>query len=131
MTQQEFTARTGFYPTASQFDAINAAYMNSDSDKDTFCKEWKRNGGILEYSKANAVTVSELEGKFHQIQDVLDSRIFKAFDTIDKLDTESKRRAYFCEMYQKIKAIAAEHFDNAVGVKSYKEMADTYNKFFK
>lgn len=64
MTQQEFTERTGFFPTASQFDAINAAYMDSDKDKDTFCKEWKRNGGILECSKANAVTVSELERKY-------------------------------------------------------------------
>lgn len=31
----------------------------------------------------------------------------------------------------KKKEIAAEQFDNAVGVKAYKEMADTYNKFFK
>ena len=131
MTQQEFTARTGFYPTASQFDAINAAYMASDSNKDTFCKEWKQNGGVLECSKANAVTVSELESKLRQIQWVLNSHIFKAFDAIDKLDTESKRRAYFCEMYQEIKEIAAEQFDNAVGVKTYKEMADTYNKFLK
>ena len=85
----------------------------------------------MECSKANAVTVSELERKLRQIQDVLDSSIFKAFDKIDKLDTESKRRAYFCEMYQEIKEIAAEQFDNAVGVKTYKEMSDTYNKFFK
>ena len=131
MTQQEFTQRTGFFPTASQFDAINAEYMATDTDKDTFCKEWKRKGGILEMSRENAQYVTTLEMKLREIQKVLDSRIFKAFDAIDKLDTESKRRAYFCEMYQEIKEIAAEQFDNAVGVKTYKEMADTYNKFFK
>ena len=131
MTHTEFVQRTGFYPTDAQFAEITKAYMESNEDKDDFCRHWKMYNGIVRSSKENAMKISTLERKLHQIQDVLDSRIFKAFDKIDELDTESKRRAYFCEMYQEIKAIAAEHFDNAVGVKSYKEMADTYNKFFK
>lgn len=131
MTYTEFVQRTGYYPTDEQFAEINKAYMEGDEDKDDFCRYWKTHNGIMRSSKETAAKISTLERKLHQIQDVLDSRIFKAFDAIDKLDTESKRRAYFCEMYQEIKAIAAEHFDNAVGVKTYKEMADTYNKFFK
>ncbi len=42
MTQQEFTNRTGYTPTAQEFEKINEVYMIVDDDKDTFCMKWKR-----------------------------------------------------------------------------------------
>lgn len=42
MTQQEFTLRTNVKVNDDEFDAINTVYMNSDIDKDAFCKIWKK-----------------------------------------------------------------------------------------
>ena len=40
MTQQEFTQRTNVEVSNKEFEAINEVYMNSDLDKDEFCKMW-------------------------------------------------------------------------------------------
>jgi hypothetical protein len=40
MTQQEFTQRVNVEVSNKEFEAINEVYMNSDIDKDEFCKMW-------------------------------------------------------------------------------------------
>lgn len=40
MTQQEFTKRVGMSVDATEYAAIEIVYMNSDLDKDEFCKLW-------------------------------------------------------------------------------------------
>jgi len=40
MTQQEFTQRVNVEVSNSEFEAINEVYMNSDLNKDEFCKMW-------------------------------------------------------------------------------------------
>ena len=40
MTKQEFTNRTQVEVSNEEFEAINEVYMNSDLDKDEFCKMW-------------------------------------------------------------------------------------------
>ena len=40
MTQQEFTQRVDVEVSNKEFEAINEVYMNSDLDKDEFCKMW-------------------------------------------------------------------------------------------
>ena len=40
MTQQEFTQRVNVEVSNSEFEAINVVYMNSELDKDEFCKMW-------------------------------------------------------------------------------------------
>ena len=40
MTQQEFTNRTNVEVSYNEFNAIHEVYMNSDLDKDEFCKMW-------------------------------------------------------------------------------------------
>lgn len=42
MLKQEFTDRTGYTPTEQEFEEIDALYMATDDDKDTFCMKWKR-----------------------------------------------------------------------------------------
>lgn len=42
MTQQEFTSRTGVEVTSFEFNSINEVYMNSEVDKDEFCRLWKK-----------------------------------------------------------------------------------------
>ena len=88
MTQQEFTQRTGFYPTAEQFQAIHAAYMDSDKDKDTWCKEWKRNGGVEEYSKATAVEIATLHNDIKTTKAVLNEQIREAYKLANEWNSE-------------------------------------------
>ena len=40
MTQQEFTQRVNVEVSNKEFEAINEVYINSDLDKDEFCKMW-------------------------------------------------------------------------------------------
>ena len=40
MTQQEFTQRVNVEVSNKEFEAINEVYMNSDLNKDEFCKMW-------------------------------------------------------------------------------------------
>ena len=40
MTQQEFTQRVNVEVSNKEFEAINEVYMNSDLDKDEYCKMW-------------------------------------------------------------------------------------------
>lgn len=42
MTQQEFTQRTLVAVSTKEFWAIHEVYMNSDLDKDDFCKAWAK-----------------------------------------------------------------------------------------
>ena len=77
MTKQEFTEKTGFYPSEGQFFNILQDYTESKEDKDTWCKEWVRNGGIK----------------------VLSKEIATWFDSVVK--SESGFKTLFCE-YQKM-----------------------------
>lgn len=53
MLQQEFFERTGVEVSNYEFDAIQEVYMNSDLDKDEFCKVWcKMNASRVKRAKA-------------------------------------------------------------------------------
>jgi hypothetical protein len=55
MTQQEFTQRTNVQVSNTEFDAIHEVYMNSDLDKDEFCKMWcKMNRSRVERAKEDS-----------------------------------------------------------------------------
>lgn len=62
MMIQEFEARTGFFPSQDLYNFIEAAYMESNLDKDSFCNAYKQNeGGIAEkiQHEANMATFRE------------------------------------------------------------------------
>lgn len=47
MLISEFIDRTGFRPTEDYYHTeIEPAYNRSNLDKDAWCKQWKKNGGI-------------------------------------------------------------------------------------
>lgn len=95
MTQQEFTERTGFHPTTEQFEAIHKAYLRSEKDKDEWCKEWKRNGGIELFSKESALEVDSLRKKIETTKAMLNEQITSAYKLAYKrqfeLDEAKKR----------------------------------------
>ena len=40
MTQKEFEERTGLKMTADSYTEVEQCYMNTELDKDAFCKLW-------------------------------------------------------------------------------------------
>lgn len=61
MMMSEFIERTKFEPTTAEYAEIEAEYMGCDIDKDKFCKEWVKNGGIQRLSRIRARRIEELE----------------------------------------------------------------------
>lgn len=47
MTQKEFEERTGLKLTADNYIEVETCYMNTDLDKDAFCKLWMKNPAAL------------------------------------------------------------------------------------
>ena len=57
---QEFEERTGFHPSMELYAEIEKAYMESDLDKDTFCKEYKQNKRGIAEAIARRTTLSAI-----------------------------------------------------------------------
>lgn len=47
MTQKEFEERTGLKLSADGYTEVEECYMNTDLDKDAFCKLWMENPTAL------------------------------------------------------------------------------------
>lgn len=63
MMKSEFMDRTGFEPTEAEYRDIEAEYMGCDIDKDEFCKQWKKQGGIQRLMRLRARRIEELESQ--------------------------------------------------------------------
>lgn len=63
MMMSEFIERTKFEPTAAEYAEIETEYMGCDIDKDKFCKEWVKNGGIQRLSRIRARRIEELKNQ--------------------------------------------------------------------
>lgn len=62
MLLEEFEERTGFYPSADMYDAIELAYSKYDGDKDTFCADYKANkNGLAESIQQEATLMAGKE----------------------------------------------------------------------
>ena len=60
MTQKEFEERTGLGIKAGHYSEIEQCYMNTDLDKDMFCKLWMENPTALKEIERKTVLVREL-----------------------------------------------------------------------
>lgn len=52
MTQKEFEERTELKLTADNYTEVETCYMNTDLDKDAFCKLWMKKPGSSERNRA-------------------------------------------------------------------------------
>ena len=75
MTQQEFIERTGLNVNAETYASIETVYMNTDLDKDAFCKAWKSNRSLLHEVETKTILVREL---YEQQQRMVDFLIIQA-----------------------------------------------------
>ncbi len=76
MMRSEFIERIGFEPTADEYAEIEQEYMGCDIDKDLFCKQWKKQGGIERMMRRRARRIEELEAQVAQRA--------KEYDELDK-----------------------------------------------
>ena len=60
MMMSEFIDRTGFEPTASEYEKIEKAYYDFDGDKDAFCKAFVKDDGARKLCKARAAEIDRL-----------------------------------------------------------------------
>lgn len=61
MMMSEFIERTGFEPTGEEYRAIEDEYMGCNEDKDSFCKNWKKNGCVQRLMRTRARKIEQLE----------------------------------------------------------------------
>lgn len=60
MLKKEFETRTGFFPSEEMYAEIEKAYMDTDEDKDTFCRMYKCNeNGLATKIQKKANTTSK------------------------------------------------------------------------
>ena len=124
MMMSEFIERVGFEPTAAEYQEIEREYMGCDIDKDQFCKEWKKNGGIQRLMRLRVRRIEELEAevtmkdrqydemdarycrKINQIQEDMKNKLDEAFAASDKQKEELIRvnRLYQEAMIEKAEA---------------------------
>ena len=60
MTQKEFTERTGLKLSADSYKEVEECYMNTELDKDAFCKLWMENPTALKEIEQKTVLVRRL-----------------------------------------------------------------------
>jgi uncharacterized small protein (DUF1192 family) len=60
MMIQEFESRTGFYPSQDLYSFIEAAYMESNIDKDAFCKAYKENENGMADAIARKASITKI-----------------------------------------------------------------------
>lgn len=68
MTIQEFQSRTQVSVDVSEFESITTVYMQSDVDKDTFCKMWcKMNATRVMAAKEQAMKQQTIDKVFSMV----------------------------------------------------------------
>lgn len=71
MTEKEFTDRTGYTPKDDEFIKIHEMYMNTDLDKDAFCKAWMHNKDLLAEIVKQTIIARELYQQKDSLADFL------------------------------------------------------------
>lgn len=71
MTQKEFEGRTGLVVKDVTYEEIEEVYMNTDLDKDAFCKAWISNRSLLHEVEKKTVLARSLYKKQNDMVDFL------------------------------------------------------------
>ena len=124
MTQQEFETLTQVNVNSSEFDAINRVYMDSDVDKETFCKFWCK----INKSRVLAAKVDRIEAEREAANREFAWRITTNGYTIDEMGQLADN---FFNTYEKtmLKRIGIEMQEtNAYGIPHFITVSDTLFK---
>ena len=91
MLMSEFIERTGFQPTADEYQQIEDAYYNFDGDKDAFCKAFVENGGEMKVYEARAAEIERLRGQILELEKQFKMDVAGRDRRIDQLTAELDR----------------------------------------
>lgn len=98
MMMSEFIARTGFQPTAAEYEQIEDAYYSFDGDKDAFCKAFVENGGEQKVYQDRAREIERLRSQILEIEKghkkELAARDRRIEELTEKLDKELEWKPY-------------------------------------
>lgn len=73
MIQSEFETRVGMRVTPEEYSHIEVVYMNSDVDKDEFCRMWARmNQSRIKVAKERAKAAEELQQLHSQMWRIIE-----------------------------------------------------------
>lgn len=125
MMKSEFIERVGFEPTAAEYAEIEAEYMGTDIDKDQFCKEWKKNGGVQRLMRLRARRIEELEAqvamKDRQYEE-MDARHCRSFNELN--DRMKKKVAELEEKVVAYEKLTEERYNSTEELKKKLEEAE-------
>lgn len=93
MMMSEFIERTGFEPMAEEYSWIESKYYEFSGDKDAFCKDFVKNGGIDKLIRQRADTITAVKQQLKEMECSLED-IQKAH----KKDIEELRAALDAEL---------------------------------
>ena len=91
MMMSEFVERTGFQPTADEYEQIEDAYYNFDGDKVAFCKAFVEQGGELKIYKARADEIARLRSQMLEVEKQLKKDVADRDRRIEELTAELDR----------------------------------------
>lgn len=82
MTHKEFTDRTNVQVSATEYNAIEEVYMNSDLNKDEFCKVWMQ-------MNASRVAAAKELAKAKKQEEELRDKLFSLYNRLGTLDYDA------------------------------------------
>ena len=88
MMMSEFIDRTGFEPTASEYERIEKAYYDFDGDKDAFCKAFVKDSGEKKICKARAAEIQRLKSQMIELEKQFKKDVADREKRIDELTAE-------------------------------------------
>lgn len=91
MLMSEFIERTGFQPTADEYQKIEDAYYNFDGDKDAFCKAFVANSGEMKVYKARASEIERLRSQMLELEKQFKKDMAERDRRIDQLTADLDR----------------------------------------
>lgn len=90
MTKQEFENRVMMNVSNEEYVAIEIVYMNSDLEKDEFCKMWaKMNAKRIKVAKAIAMETARIQALKDNVYNMFAKRRYLSFEESTKLAPES------------------------------------------
>ena len=123
MMIEEFTERTGIRPTYDEYREIENEYMGCDEDKDTFCKRWKKQGGVQRILSLRARRIEELEKQVMFLEKDLDKK--EQLFGYEKVGLEEALKSYKNKLTIKeyeISELKKEQEENAIKLNAIAEL---------
>lgn len=129
MLISEFIDRTGFRPTEDYYHTeIEPEYNRSNLDKDAWCKQWKKNGGIQNAYNAMCKAAASLECEVLTVKGELNTKK-------ERCDYLSKELAKSKEQYAKYETLSEtamsdlnDHIENEKKMmETLIEISETYS----